>query len=123
MTKDEYENMRIENLKSTVRVDELKNQEDRTLIWGYTMDRDSVHVYIKGGILYAYAYDNNKSEMWYKYGEELDIQEAGIVPSKRLYPECCDKEFCELLYGKGESLPFTTFNSKRELKQFYGKVK
>lgn len=45
-----------------------------------------------------------------------------LIPDKRLYPDACDAEFCGLLMRKGALLPFTTFNDKREPKQFHGEL-
>jgi hypothetical protein len=36
-----------------------------------------------------------------------------IVPSKRLYPESCDFETCNLIITAGESLSFTKFDLDR----------
>lgn len=96
---------------------DLKDKTERTLIWGYTCDRASFHVYIKDEEIKAIMYFSEKDI------KELNIQyNSQYVPDKRLYPEACDYEFCCLLAQDGVNLPYTTFNDERELKQYYGEV-
>mgnify|MGYP007039915543 FL=1 len=42
------------------------------------------------------------------------------IPDKRLYPETCDYEFCVLLKERDIYLPFTTYDEKRPLRNYYG---
>lgn len=44
------------------------------------------------------------------------------IPNKRLYPKCCDYEFCKLLKEYEFIIPFTTYNKEREYSQYYGKL-
>lgn len=126
MTKHEYEiefyNVQQERMQ-IIDGSMLKNQKDRTLLYGYTCDRLTWHVYIKDGVIhkvkYGYGWCSNE---YMPVTEFLVEYNAQYVPDKRLYPECCDLEFCELLEWRGVELPFTTFNFDREEKQFYGEI-
>lgn len=42
------------------------------------------------------------------------------IPEKRLYPEICDFNFCEMLKKIGYNLPFTSWNDVRPVSKFYG---
>lgn len=96
---------------------DLQDKSERTLLWGYTCDRASFHVYVKDEEIKVVMYFSDKDI------EELNIQyNSQYVPDKRLYPEACDYEFCSLLAQDGVNLPFTTFNDEREPKQYHGKV-
>ena len=114
MNREQYNN--LENNPQTINVSVLQDQSDRTLLWGYTLDRLSFHVYILDGVLYRYVYDI------YGKGHSIhgDIPVAELVPNKRLYPEACDYEFCSLLKRYGVNLPFTNFNDDRREEQYYG---
>ncbi len=120
MTKEELDLLQETRQVPTLSASLLKNQEDRTLLWGYTCERDSWHVYLENGCinLYVYAYPEKEVLLLTKgsyFPEEL-------IPNKRLYPEACDFEFCQLLLSMGVALPFTTFNEDRKIQQFYGFV-
>lgn len=122
MTKDEYNDLTGERSR-LVKVSELKDKSDRTLLYGYTLERNTVHVYLLDGFINVFRY-NNKDELYFDVGKELELN-SYLIPNKRLYPECCDKEFCELIFSKGTepSMNFTYFNEKREAKVFYGDIK
>jgi hypothetical protein len=101
---------------------DLKNQSNRTLLWGYTSERHSWHVYLENGTIYkvVYGFGDEVLDMV----DENEVATNGhYVPDKRLYPEACDFEFCELLKEREVNLPFTTFNAEREEAQFYGKTR
>jgi hypothetical protein len=93
----------------------LNDKTDRTLLYGYTCDRASWHVYIKDGNIHTVMYfsDKDTQEIFVQYNHDF-------VPDKRLYPECCDFEFCALLKRDGCSLPFTNFQDRPVSKTFWG---
>ncbi|GAB6464345.1 hypothetical protein CON36_32320 [Bacillus cereus] len=98
-------------------IDDLTNKEDRTLLYGYTCEKETWHVYVKNNAIYTLVnpYGNNV-----EYVEIESNQE--YVPDKRLYPERCDFEFCSLLKQKGIYLPFTTWQDDIKEETYYGKV-
>ena len=127
MTKEDYEKLKdVDELQDVIRGCDLKNQKDRTLLYGYTCEREDFHVYIQDGIIYRriegkdiYDYERISEEYITNsyYGNN-----NWYIPDKRLYPECCDMEFCTKLKEDGMLLPFTTFGQITETKEFYGKL-
>lgn len=120
MDKQEFERLReVDVVERKLTIDDLADQSPRTLLYGYTCDRATWHVYIAEGeirtVLYGGYNDTGVHDM-------TPDSDDGYVPDKRLYPECCDEEFCTLLIERGVHLPFTTFDEDREVKQYYGKV-
>lgn len=100
---------------------DLTNKSNRTLLFGYTTERDTWHVYLHQSIIYAccYRYDGQPL-VCSTYSNEA------FIPTKRLYPTRCDFEFCCVLKRLGTDLPFTNFNVE-EVSQildngYYGKT-
>ena len=126
MTKTELE--LIENIDKTkdkpICADDLKPfLKDRTLLYGYTCDRRTFHVYIKGMKIYTVIYDNDYSgdKIKPKNIKEISVKSNyDYIPDKRLYPETCDYQFCKLLKNYDINLPFTGFNEERPVQDFYG---
>jgi len=58
--------------------------------------------------------------------DDADIDNRVYVPSKRVYPESCDFEFCKLLQQHGVVIPFTTWSPERyeqvKDKLFHGEI-
>lgn len=97
---------------------DLSNQNDRTLLYGYDVDRNTWHIYLYRSQIYAVMYylqDGEVSEMKVAVNDDY-------VPNKRLYPERCDFEFCKLLKRYKVSLPFTNWSDGVEAKVYYGKL-
>jgi len=93
---------------------------DRTLIYGYTVDRWSWHVYLKQGEIHLFVYESRTSGApgpVYCYEARTSWVASNLVPSKRVYPESVDAQFAHLLLARGVTLPYTTFNEER-----YGNV-
>lgn len=112
----------LKNIKideaSIIKIEDLKNTNDRTLIWGYDLERNSVHVYIKNKKFFKVCYSYPDVLIYFTQGYTIDA--IGCIPSKRIYPEASDLEFCEILVKRGISLAFTTFDEKRLEQQYYG---
>ena len=86
---------------------------NRTLLYGYTCERETFHVYLKDKqiytVIYNVEYSNGKPTP--KSMRQINVKSnRDYVPDKRLYPERCDYHFCKLLKEKGVDLPFTTFS-------------
>lgn len=98
-------------------IDGLTNKEDRTLLYGYTCEREAWHVYVKGNVIHTvvYPYSSNIESVVVESNQEY-------VPDKRLYPERCDFEFCALLKQKGVYLPFTSWQDGIEEEKYYGQI-
>lgn len=99
----------------------LINKKDRTLLWGYTLNRDSFHVYLKDGKIHLYVYTYGEKEIL-KSESGFEMSAESLIPSKRVYPEASDYEFCKKLLDMGFNIPFTAFSENREERQFYGEI-
>lgn len=88
----------------------LENMTPRSLIYGYTCDRKTFHVYLseKDGVILV-IYGSDRLLCATKRADE-DLTLAECVPDKRLYPNKCDYEFCSKLMQAGVSLSFTMWN-------------
>jgi len=122
MTQAEYDMLKESQVNQVFTLSDLKNQTPRTLLYGYTCDRDTWHVYIKDGqimILVFKGYEGSPNGQSLLKTIIVDEENQRItanqdfVPNKRLYPESCDFEFCMMLYMAGVDLPFTTWDEKR----------
>lgn len=99
--------------------------KDRTLLYGYTCERKSFHVYMRKRVIHTVIYEST-----YNDGvqipidmKEIEVKNNGdFIPDKRLYPELCDYTFCRILKAIGYELPFTTWMGMKEdqEKDFYG---
>jgi len=92
----------------------------RTLLYGYTCDRETHHVYQdEAGGIHIYVYQNNLGAPETPI-RKVDVSGDGIatlddlVPNKRLYPQHCDHEFCLYLKDHGVHLPFTAWGEPRK---------
>jgi len=106
----------VEEIKKIITIDDLVNKEDRTLLYGYTCDRDTWHVYIKNNKIFSVIYTYKTKPMPIPI-----LDNESYIPNKRLYPETCDYEFCKLLKEQGVYLPFTTWQDRPE-NVYYGEL-
>lgn len=126
MNFDEYNQLKEHpQIKFLISVHQLKNLSDRTLLFGCTQNKDSWHVYLQDKLIHIFLYEmyhltDHPATIRFKKNQIFDSRE--LVPDKRLYPECCDYEFCVLLKEQGIYLPFITWIKNRKLAQFYGEI-
>lgn len=122
MNKSEYETYCVEGRKDPVHVIDMSEVpgEDRTLVYGYTTQRNTFHVYKADGQLHVLIYDQDNRKVWYE--ADTSIQSERCVPDKRAYPERCDLGFARLMRERDCALPFTGFDSERTFlgQQFAG---
>lgn len=106
-----------------ITVDDLRIKKDRTMLYGYTCDRSTFHVYLKDMKIHTVIYNTDYSE---DEPKPINMREINVkcnedfIPDKRLYPAACDCEFSMLL-GRvtGRSMPFTSYEERPEA-QYYG---
>ena len=73
---------------------------DKTLIYGYTCERLTFHVYIKNRKIYTVVYNTDYST---GRAKPIDMRLITVtsnkdyVPDKRIYPERCEYHFCKML--------------------------
>ena len=108
MNKNEFE--ALDQIKAQPRATlpgALTDKSPRTLLYGYTCNRHTWHVYLDPkGILHRVVYDHNNLLLGHLEG---GIEDRALVPDKRLYPEDCDLEACTALLRAGCNLPFTSY--------------
>lgn len=80
---------------------------DRTLVYGYTIDRNTFHAYKKDNELVVVIYDYGGNLIFRDKGSALEADV--FVPSKRAYPERCDYPFALILRSYNVHLPFTVY--------------
>lgn len=108
MLKTEYDRLIAPKLVA-IRGVMLENRTPRTLIYGYTADRNTFHIYLDAdGMLHRVIYDGD--EFLLDHADESRLIPLDFVPDKRVYPECCDLEFCRMLMHTGVDIPFTGYN-------------
>lgn len=103
---------------------EAIGDDSKTLLYGYTSDRNTHHVYQDGGQIHLVVYNFHNEVINQLSDNSLPL--AIIMPDKRLYGEACDFAFCKELQDAGVRLPFTNYNfssyRKHEGKVFIGKT-
>ncbi|WP_373261931.1 hypothetical protein [Hungatella hathewayi] len=101
---------------------DLNNKQDRTLLYGYTCNRATWHVYLKNGDIHIVVYRNSAFREIPVGLKEVRVKaNQDYIPDKRLYPAACDYEFCRLLKEAGCHLPFTNFEDREQI-QFHGYI-
>lgn len=124
MTHDQYLELQVLSAQPRVVCGHmLTDQTNRTLVYGYTCERHTFHVYLEQGELTRVIYDHDGlclSVLKEIHGQ--GIPAASCLPDKRAYPERCDNEFAQRLLSLGSMLPFTTWPKEPvEPAAFYGK--
>lgn len=116
MELEQYKDINQQHPNKIITIGDLVNKDDRTLLYGYTCDRYSWHVYIKNKVIHTICYNFDESGL-----HSIPIcANSNYIPDKRLYPNCCDYEFCSLLKNCGEHLCFTTFDCDMISKKYWG---
>ena len=132
MNKIEYEHLKNSDMGNNKIIDSecLVDKKDRTLLYGYTCNKETWHVYIKDEqihiVVYDFEWDDKlKKHKPSKLREIIPFSNCDFIPNKRLYPETCDFEFCKLLLEYLNQdytcLPFTAWQEREEL-CFYGEI-
>lgn len=105
-----------------IEADELVDRTPRTLIYGYTTDRNTFHIWFDHGMIHKAIYHipAHASPVLISFVAGFSIVAATAVPDKRIYPERCDLEFCTLIRDRGVRLPFTRYTPPTDPGPFYG---
>lgn len=119
MKQEEFEHYRQQdfddfygsNPKTKISSSALSDQTDRTLVYGYTLNRDTFHVYMENGVIHRVIYNFHKGVI--DYAVEPNLTAGDCYPDKRSYPESCDREFSYWMAENGRPLCFTTFDVSR----------
>jgi hypothetical protein len=117
MTPEEYRDLKKSWQEvPAVSVDEIKGP-DRTLLYGYMVNRQTFHVYFQNGAIHVLLTTYGRDEPADYYASAFPLVST-LVPSKRVYPESTDADFVRLLAQRGADVPLLPFDELR-----YGKVK
>lgn len=111
----------------TIAAGELRDYwRDRTLAYGYTVDRDTWHCYLRASNIYVVRYtgsDRPRSDIEILTSGP-EVEAVRCRPNKRVYPESVDFEFARVLAGRGVDLPYATFSDMtlegRKTRPFWG---
>lgn len=121
MNKAEFHVLTVQSTKAKplVAAALLYDKTPRTLLWGFTCDRNSFHVYMAEDGIHKLVYSEDGQVLEHKH-ESQQLSPGECVPDKRLYPEACDFGLCSILQDYGISLPFTTWAGNRTTMRWYG---
>ena len=129
MNADQYASLRTlinENLegcptsRKSISVSELNNPtHDRTLLWGYTCEKESFHIYLKDSQIHKVVYGYPDKLLFSTSGESMPC--SSMAPDKRAYPAACDEQFAQLMVEKNQHVSYTTFEERPDI-PFHGKL-
>lgn len=98
-------------------------REEKTLLYGYNVDRGTFHVYSHGGRIHLLIYITEGVKS-YQVHDLWNCED--LIPNKRVYPERSDYKFCREVQNQGVRIPFLNYNLDQdqlpEPKQYYGKI-
>ena len=118
MNKQELEQLnKAENKPNVLSAADVKDQTDRTLLWGYTCDRHLFHVYLHKAVLHCLIYDYDQRVISHLSGE---INIYDLTPDKRVHSESTDFLFAKTLRSLGAQFSLCAFDENVEKKIFYG---
>lgn len=85
----------------------------RTLVYGYTLDRDTFHAYVFDGEIHVVTYQGHYDDspahvVRHLHGTQVAFD--ALVPSKRAYPNRTDYGFAVTMRAAGFPLSFTTWD-------------
>lgn len=113
MTKDEMALLKTEQFPSTeLNINELPKGYEGTLLYGFTCDRNTMHVYAKAGEIHSVIYNNIGEIIRYTHDEELYA--GHCIPDKRAYRQHTHYFFVSLLIKKGMNVAITEANEDHE---------
>lgn len=90
--------------------DSLRPEVDRTLMYGYTCDRDTVHVYMHNGMIHILYY-NSSGKVAHRSAPQFGLEL--LVPEKRAYPENADPALAKMLALAQVPIDYLPFDDER----------
>lgn len=129
MKKQELEYLRRSSSDGDFIKGESVNDEPRTLIYGYTLARETFHAYLDSDRkINVVIYEHQGNVVDHIKEGKNGIRVKDLIPSKRAYPERCDFHFSMLLKSKGVDIPFTAYpedveaGEKHSNNKYHGKL-
>jgi hypothetical protein len=122
MNQSEYEHFRAEDshVPITVVTAEKVGGPNRTLVYGYDVDRNSFHAYQHEGKLYVRTYGRGDQVISDASGPALPA--TILRPNKRVYPQYTDGDFARIMRDLDFPLPFTNWSEPNREGPYYGKI-
>lgn len=113
MTPDQFETFKkIQAMRPLVYASDLWGEKERTLLLGYDVGRETLHVYLRGGLIHRVVATSHGEVLEHQV-EPYWLAEYLVEGQKRWYPEASDQDFAvKLARGKTE-LFFTSFDKER----------
>lgn len=110
MRKEQFEQLeQAMQAPKMLKVSDLQDQTPRTLVYGYDTARNTFHLYLDNDQqLVRVLYNPDNICLQVTRGTEIAAEDC--IPNKRVAPECCDLQVCQLLVGMNVALPFTSFS-------------
>ncbi|KQO98292.1 hypothetical protein [Leifsonia sp. Leaf264] len=110
----------LANEPDRLSVTDLHDQSERTLVYGYTPERDSFHMYLLGGQIHLHIYSHAKVSLFHEAAPKWNPE--FLRPNKRAYPQFTDFEFAVLMKRLDWALEFANFEEPNRPGPFYGLV-
>jgi hypothetical protein len=85
---------------------------DRTLLFGYTCDRTTFHVYLRDGLIWRLEY-HATSLMPLHHASADSFRAVDLVPNKRVYAEATDFQMAQRLQALGVPVAYREFSGFR----------
>jgi hypothetical protein len=112
MTEDEYtELIKDANQEPRVYVSDFDGH-DRTLLYGYTCDRTSFHVYLWEGQIWRVEYHATSLQLLF-HAVADSFRAVDLIPDRRVYPEATDFQMAQRLQALGVRVPYKPFDVER----------
>jgi hypothetical protein len=121
MNQDQYEDICHRVVSDPVITVADLQGPDRTLLYGYDVDRNTWHVFLLDGEIHRVTEDGYGGPTTHLSNESWTI--VDLIPNKRAYPERTDYQFARFCVEHGEPITFTTFKEGIEPQQFYGPIR
>lgn len=87
--------------------------KEGTLTYGYNCDKDTIHVYVKDGVIHSVQYSKVNGESVIKRHIHGNVLAAETLkPEKRSYPEATLYSFAAQMIKAGVPLSLTTFDPR-----------
>ena len=95
---------------------DLADRTPRTLIRGYTAERYHFHAYLdEAGVIHRVVYSDYDELLLHATEDRIESNDQ-YAPTKRVYPDASDFEFCAKLLAAGVPLAFHIYDTKRPLR-------
>lgn len=114
MNRDKYEDLKASRqpVPTYIDINEVGGT-DRTLLYGYTVERHDWHVYLQNGMIFFLEVQTSLPKNPISFHMSSGISADLAVPNKRVYPESTDYHFARLVQSKGVDIPFLPFDEER----------